>query len=132
MYCNTAYLRTIPSLFSCIATEKSYWCLVNTLLSHCSCIIKGVLSGLRRFLATESPLKMMKNAFYFTSKALFVLKIFKFLSWAFCHVSKRLNQQDKVNFKFYDVLINNCNTGIAQYLEKCRQSDSWIWSVNRM
>ena len=41
---------------------------------------KGALSGLREFLATESPLKMMKNAFYFTSKALFVLKIFKFLS----------------------------------------------------
>ena len=33
------------------------------------------LSGLRKFLATESPLKMMKNAFYFTLKALFVLKI---------------------------------------------------------
>ena len=31
---------------------------------------KGALSGLRQFLATESPLKMMKNAFYFTSKAL--------------------------------------------------------------
>ena len=28
----------------------------------------------------ESPLKMMKNAFYFVLKALFVLKIFKFLS----------------------------------------------------
>ena len=28
----------------------------------------------------ESPLKMMKNAFYFILKALFVLKIFKFLS----------------------------------------------------
>ena len=28
----------------------------------------------------ESPLKMMKNAFYFIIKALFVLKIFKFLS----------------------------------------------------
>ena len=41
---------------------------------------KGTLSGLSQFLATESPLKMMKNAFYFTSKALFVLKIFKFLS----------------------------------------------------
>ena len=41
---------------------------------------KGALSGLRKFLATESPLKMMKNAFYFTSKTLFVLKIFKFLS----------------------------------------------------
>ena len=41
---------------------------------------KDALSGLRKFLATESPLKMMKNAFYFTSKTLFVLKIFKFLS----------------------------------------------------
>ena len=40
-------------------------------------IFKGALSGLRQFLATESPLKMMKNAFYFTLKALFVLKIFK-------------------------------------------------------
>ena len=41
--------------------------------------LKGALSGLRQFLATESPLKMMKNVFYFNSKALFVLKIFKFL-----------------------------------------------------
>ena len=41
---------------------------------------KAPLSCLRQFLATESPLKMMKNTFYFTSKALFVLKIFKFLS----------------------------------------------------
>ena len=28
--------------------------------------IKGELSGLRQFLANESPVKMMKNAFYFT------------------------------------------------------------------
>ena len=28
----------------------------------------------------ESPLKMMKNAFYFIVRALFILKIFKFLS----------------------------------------------------
>ena len=34
---------------------------------------------------------MRKNAFYFTSKVLFVLKIFKFLSWSFGHVSKRLD-----------------------------------------
>ena len=44
------------------------------------CLLKGALSGLRKFLAIESPLKLMKNAFYFISKALFVLKIFKFLS----------------------------------------------------
>ena len=42
--------------------------------------LKGTLSGVRQFLANESPLKMMKNGFYFTLKALFVLKIFKFLS----------------------------------------------------
>ena len=54
-------------------------------------IVKGTLSRLRQFLATESPLQMMKNAFYFTLKALFVLKIFKFLPWRFGHVSKRLD-----------------------------------------
>ena len=42
--------------------------------------IKGALSGLRQFLAVESPLKMMKNALYFTSKALFIMKIFELLS----------------------------------------------------
>ena len=42
-------------------------------------VIKGALSGLRQFLVTQNPLKMMKNAFYFTCKALFVLKIPKFL-----------------------------------------------------
>ena len=38
------------------------------------------LSGLRQFLATESLLQMMKNTFHCTLKALFVLKLFKFLS----------------------------------------------------
>ena len=36
----------------------------------------------------DSPSKMMKNAFYFILKALFVLKIFKFLSWIFVHLDK--------------------------------------------
>ena len=44
------------------------------------CVFKGAISSLRQFWATESPLKMMKNTFYSTSKALFVLKIIKFLS----------------------------------------------------
>ena len=39
---------------------------------------KGALLGLRQFWAIESRLKMIKNAFYFTSKALFVHKIFQF------------------------------------------------------
>ena len=80
-------------------------------------MIKGALSGLRQFFATKSPLKMTENAFYFTSKALFVLKIFKFLSRLFGNVVKRLDKKDHVNFKFYDVtawLLNNCNAYIVQ------------------
>ena len=40
--------------------------------------VKAALSGLIQYLATESPLKMMTNAFYFTLKTLFVLKTFRF------------------------------------------------------
>ena len=36
----------------------------------------------------ESPLKLMKDAFYFILKALFVLKIFRFLPWLFGHEEK--------------------------------------------
>ena len=63
----------------------------------------------------------MKNAFYFTLKALFVLKIFKFLSWLFSHVAKRTDYKFQINFKFYDVtawLTKNCDTHIVQHLEK--------------
>ena len=63
---------------------------------------------------------MMKNAFYFTSKALFILKVFKFLSCFFDHVAKQLDKKDQINFKFYHVaawLTNNCNTHIAQNLK---------------
>ena len=66
---------------------------------------KGALSSLRQLFTTESALKMMKNAFYFTSKALCVLKIFKLLSWLFGHVARRLDKKDKVDLKFYDVIV---------------------------
>ena len=49
---------------------------------------KGALAGLAKVLAAESPLKMI--TFYFTSKALFLHKIFKSFSWSFGHVEKRL------------------------------------------
>ena len=53
-----------------------------------SFFIKGALSGLRKYLANENHLKMMKNVFYFTLKAPFVLKIFTILSF---HVEKQLD-----------------------------------------
>ena len=45
---------------------------------HRKLLFKGELSGLRQFLVTESSLKIMKNAFYFTLNPLFIFKIFKF------------------------------------------------------
>ena len=64
---------------------------------------------------------MMKNDFYFSLKAFFVLKIFKILSWRFRYIEKRLDWKDTINFKFNDVttcLTNNYNTHIVQYLTK--------------
>ena len=43
-------------------------------------MLNPALLGLRQCLATESTLKMMKNAFHFTFKAPLVFKIFEFLS----------------------------------------------------
>ena len=61
----------------------------------------------------------MKNAFYFILKALFVLKIFKFLSWLFGRAEKWFDWKDKVSFEIYDVatyLTNNNNKLTAKYL----------------
>ena len=63
----------------------------------------------------------MKNAFNFTLKAFFVLRVFKFLFFLFGHVEKRLDLKDKVNFKIYDVTTwetSSCNAYITQYLKK--------------
>ena len=62
----------------------------------------------------------MKNAFYFMYKAIFVLGIFKFLSWFFGYVEKRLEKQAMVTFKVHDVAdwtTNNYNTHIVQYFK---------------
>ena len=75
----------------------------------------------------------MKNAFYLILKAALVLKIFTFFSWLFGHVEKMAWLEDRLILKNYDVttwLTNNCNTHITQYLEKGRQQDNKIWSIN--
>ena len=43
-----------------------------------------------------ASVKVMKNAVYFMLKTLLVLSIFKFLSWLFGHVGKRLTKNVKV------------------------------------
>ena len=78
---------------------------------------------------------MMKNAFYFMLKALFVLEIFTFLSSVFGYVGKRLHKKTMINFKIYgltDWKTNIYNVHITQYLKKQRLTDNEIWSVNRI
>ena len=43
-------------------------------------LVKSAVLDLRKFLAIESPVKFKKNTFYFILKALFVLRMLKFLS----------------------------------------------------
>ena len=93
----------------------------------------------RRTLRSEILLgnwKPFKNAFYFTLKALFVHKIFRFKSWLLGHVAKRFDKKDKVTFKFYDItawLTNSRNTYNAQCCQKKMQSgnDQLIESKGR-
>ena len=51
----------------------------------------------------------MKNVFYITIKALFVLKIFKFCPDCFGYIEKQLEKKDMVNFKIYDVTNQEAN-----------------------
>ena len=54
-------------------------------------------------------------------EAVFVFKIFTFLSWVFGHVEKWLDKEAKVNFKIYDAtdwMVDNYNTHFAQYFKK--------------
>ena len=61
--------------------------------------MKGAFSSLRQILTTESPLKIMKNAFYFTLKFIFVLKTFKFLSSFSVHVENGLIKKIRLTLK---------------------------------
>ena len=63
------------SIFSCISTE--------VLIIDFTMQLKSDSHIPKKFFIicfSDSPSKMMKNAFYFILKALFILKVFKFLS----------------------------------------------------
>ena len=52
----------------------------------------------------------MKNGFYSMLKALFIREIFRFLSWHFRYIGKRLDKKAKVNKKIYDVIFWGCQS----------------------
>ena len=73
--------------------------------------------------------------FSFQVKALFVLKIFKFLSWLFGCVEKQFDKKTEVNLTVHDVTdwqTNNYNAHISQYFRREWQSGNDICSVNRI
>ena len=68
-------------------------------------------------------------------KDVFVLEVLTFLSWLFGDAKNWLDKKAKVNFKIFDVTdwtVNNYNTHTEQHLQKYRQSDNEIWSVNKI
>ena len=77
---------------------------------------KGWLLGRRQFLTVRRPSKMMKSAFYFMLKALFVLEILTFLLWYFGYLEK---WEAKINFKsvwlplLLEILDNICTVIIC-------------------
>ena len=93
---------------------------------------KGALSGLRQFLVTEIHLQIMKNAFYFTLKTLFVLKIFKFLSWIFLSCRKTARLEDFSNFKFYDVRTWLTNNAIHILANNWRSKDNQTMNFGQL
>ena len=108
-------------------------------ISKSTFFIEHLWATASKFLTTENPLKMMKYIyyFYFMLKALFVLKIYKLLSWLFGHVGKWFDLKAKFNFKIYDVTewtTYNYNTYIPQYLRSKGNQDLWTCqlSVNRI
>ena len=83
----------------------------------------------------EIPLKVMKNAFYFTLALFLFSRYINFCLDFLVMQKKRLDSKVKVNFKIFDVinwLTNKCNTHIVQYLTRQRQPDSEMRSVNRI
>ena len=73
---------------------------------------------MKQRLATEGPLELMKMLF--TSKALFIAKINKFLFRVFSHVRKQLDKKAKVNLKIYDVkkwITNNQSMKFDQLMD---------------
>ena len=64
------------------------------------------VSGLAQFLVTENPLKIMKNAFYFTFRLFQLFSFPRYLNFCsdfFVHVERRFDKKAKVNLKLYDV-----------------------------
>ena len=95
---------------------------------------RDALSGPRQLLAAESLLKIMKNAFYFTLKALFVLKIFKFFPDLLFMQKNGLIREIRLISKLTMLQPGKqaIEIHVLSSFSKRRQSNNEILSVNRI
>ena len=118
---NANISKTLLTLFSPIAqkvtdysTISSYLCYLKYLAEevnmnyvnirlYIGATIKGGLLNLRKFLATECPLKIMENTFNLNLKALLVLKIFKFCLQFLVMLENGLNKKIGLISNIHDV-----------------------------
>ena len=118
---NANISKTLLTLLSPIAqkvtdysTISSYLCYLKYLAEEVNmnyvnirldigATIKGALLNLRKFLATECPLKIMENTFNLNLKALLVLKIFKFCLQFLVMLENGLNKKIGLISNIHDV-----------------------------
>ena len=80
LYCMSYFGHSVLRRTRSLLSLESNFLISDRFILLYTISLKDALLGLKKCLATESPLKMMKIASYFILKSLFVLKIFKFLS----------------------------------------------------
>ena len=92
------------ALLQVLANKEKAFYLVND-----SVCIKVGISPSKKIIFiyfNKSLLKILKNAFNFMLKAIFVLEILIFLPFLFGYVEKRLDKKAMVKFKIYDSIDN--------------------------
>ena len=77
------------------------------------------------YLLQWKPFKNYGIFFYFVLKALFVLKVLKFLSWLFGQVEKRLDYKYTVNFWRYKLINKYLQYKYCPISQKLKETRQW-------
>ena len=106
---------TFFTLYKWYKIAQSVWILStqSKVMEFGNATNKGALSGLRQILAFESHLKMMKNAFYFTLKLVFLSRYLNFCPDFLVMWKKGLIRKLRLISKFMTSLVSNCNILIS-------------------
>ena len=97
------FISRLVAICSIFILNSEYWFQITDSFRF---VKVGIPPSKKNFISfNETPLKLVKNAFYFILKDISVVKIFKFLSWLFGHVEKAAWLKEKGILK----LMTSCN-----------------------